>query len=52
MGVDKEYIINHCEDKQRLYDIDICMLQTEPCKKAVEKDRCPKIWWQTEREGE
>lgn len=52
MGVDKEYIINHCEDKQRLYDIDICMLQTEPCKRAVEKDRCPKIWWQRKREGE
>lgn len=46
MGVDKEYIISHCQDKQRFYDIDICMLQTEPCKMAVEKDRCPKIWWE------
>ena len=46
MGVDKEYIIAHCQDKQRLYDIDICMLQTEPCKRAVEQNRCPKIWWE------
>lgn len=46
MGVDKEYIIEHCQDKQRLYGIDICMLQTEPCKRAVEQNRCPKIWWE------
>ena len=46
MGVDKEYIIEHCQDKQRLYDIDICMLQTEPCKRAVEQNRCSKIWWE------
>ena len=45
MGVDKEYIIEHCQDKQRLYGIDICMLQTEPCKRAVEQNRCPKMWW-------
>ena len=45
MGVDKEYIIEHCQDKQRAYGIDICMLQTEPCKRAVEQDRCPKMWW-------
>ena len=52
MGVDKEYIIEHCQDKQKFYGIDICILQTEPCKMAVERGRCPKIWWQTEREGE
>ena len=46
MGVDKEYIIEHCQDKQRLYGIDICMLQNEPCKRAVEQNRCPKIWWE------
>lgn len=45
MGVDKEYIIEHCQDKQRLYGIDICMLQTEPCKRAIEQNRCPKMWW-------
>lgn len=53
MGVDKEYIIEHCQDKQTLYGIDICMLQTEPCKRAVEQDRCPKAnLWQTERSSE
>ena len=44
MGVDKEYIIDHCKDKQTLYGIDICMLQTEPCKRAVEMGRCPSLW--------
>ena len=52
MGVDKEYIIEHCQDKQRLYGIDICMLQTEPCKRAVEQNRCPKIWWGERRDNE
>ena len=41
--MDKEYIVENCQDKQRLYDIDICMLQTEPCKRAVEQNRCPKM---------
>lgn len=45
MGVDKEYIVDHCKDKQTIYEIDICMLQTEPCKRAVERGRCPKMWW-------
>ena len=53
MGVDKEYIIESCQDKQTLYGIDICMLQTEPCKRAVERDRCPKVnLWQTGRSEE
>ena len=52
MEVDKEYIIEHCQDKQRLYGIDICMLQTEPCKRAVEQNRCPKIWWGERRDNE
>ena len=52
MGVDKEYIIEHCQDKQRLYGIDICMLQNEPCKRAVEQNRCPKIWWEKRADDE
>lgn len=36
MGVDKEYIIEHCQDKQRLYGIDIvrcreCRHRNERC---------------------
>lgn len=45
MGVDKEYIVDHCKDKKVIYGIDICVLQTEPCKVAVERGRCPKMWW-------
>lgn len=52
MGVDKEYIVESCQDKQTLYGIIICMLQTEPCMRAIEQNRCPKIWWQTERSSE
>ena len=38
-----EDIIEMCIDKQAMYGIDICMIQTEPCKRAVEMNRCPKI---------
>lgn len=48
MGIDKEYIIENCKDKQTMYGIDICMLQTEPCKRALEMERCPKVnLWKT-----
>lgn len=43
MGVDKEYIIESCKDKKKAYGIELCMLQTEPCKRAVERNRCPKM---------
>ena len=40
---DKEYLVSNCSDKYTAHGIDICMIQTEPCKRAVEQRRCPKL---------
>ena len=42
-GVDTKYIIENCKEKRNMCGIEICMIQTIPCKFLVERGKCPKV---------